>query len=99
MIVGRVEFAKLKINDLLTWVNKYWVLKVGYTPRVYMLISGWIYFIFMDEYKIENLLNNVCLYNEGYLLLKRWHLSFNFAREKQTRRHLWMLLPGFPLEL
>ena len=54
-----MEFAKLSI----TWVNKYLVSEVGYAPRVYMLINGWIAFIFMDEDKIENVLNKGWLYN------------------------------------
>ena len=70
VIVGRVEFLKLNINELLTWVNKYWVSEVGYVLRFYMLINGCITFIFMDEDKIHNILNKVWLYNKGSLLLK-----------------------------
>ena len=81
------------------WVNKLWVPEVGYASSINLLINGWINFIFPEEEKLIKILGKVWLYNEGSLFLKRWLINFNPSREKQTRRHIWMLLPSFPLEL
>jgi hypothetical protein len=32
------------------------------------------------------------------LMIKRWHLAFNPATEYFQYRHLWILLPGLPLQ-
>ena len=57
-LVNRTEYAKLNGNKLLNWVNKYWVPEVGYASRVCMLVNGWIACIFIDEDKVETILNN-----------------------------------------
>lgn len=36
--------------------------------------------------------------DEGSLMLKRWRLGFNPATESFGLRHLWVLLPGLPLQ-
>jgi hypothetical protein len=35
----------------------------------------------------------------GSLMLKRWRLDFNPSTNHFTYRHLWVLLPGLPLQL
>ena len=36
---------------------------------------------------------------KGSLVLDRWHVNFNPARERVQKRHLWALLPGLPFPL
>ena len=98
-LVGRFKSTKLRKEDLQVWVNKFWVPEVGYAPRINLLIKGCIIFIFPDEEKFLKILGRVWLLNESSLILKWWHISFNVAKERQTIRHLWMLLPRFPPEL
>ena len=43
-IVGTVEFAKLNINELLTWVNKHWLQEVGLFSTRYGSIMKALYY-------------------------------------------------------
>jgi hypothetical protein len=38
-------------------------------------------------------------FDEGSLMLKRWRLGFKPSSEFFSHRHLWVLLPGLPLQL
>ena len=35
---------------------------------------------------------------EGSLVLKRWHSGFEPLYEKLIRRHLWVIMPEFPIQ-
>lgn len=49
--------------------------------------------------QVGTILSNRWAFKDVSLILKKWHLDFDPLKELQTRRHLWMLLPGFPLVL
>ena len=61
-LVGRVEFAKVNRIQLINWVNKQWVLVVGYAPWVNLMINGSIIFIFMNEEKIDWIIKGLWFY-------------------------------------
>lgn len=97
--MGRLEYtsgSKLEISD---WVNKCWVPLTRMALRINLLMNRWIMFIFPEAFDIDQILLKFWVFKQGSLFLKRWHVNFDPLKESQGIRHLWMLIPGLPIEL
>jgi hypothetical protein len=98
-LVGRLAY-KDKCNLLLDdWIADSWKPLLGYIPRVLHLQHGWLGFIFRTPEDSVRILDMFWAVGNGSLMLKRWRLSFNPSTEYFSYRHLWVLLPGLPLQL
>jgi hypothetical protein len=58
----------------------------------------WIHFPFTPEH-VSLLLNQFWVLGKSSLMLKRWRIAVKPETEHFQHRHLWVLLPDFPLHL
>jgi hypothetical protein len=98
-LVGRLAYKEKCKQSLDSWVTDHWYPLLGYTPQILLLQQGWMGFIFRKPEDTVLILERFWAYNEGSLMLKRWRMGFNPATEFFGLRHLWVLLPGLPLQL
>jgi hypothetical protein len=70
---------------------------LGYLSKIFVLIKGWLCFLFKSAVDVESILQKTWLVKSGTLMLKHWHITFNPVKEHFRYRHLWVLLPGCPL--
>jgi hypothetical protein len=98
-LVGRLAY-KDKCNLCLEdWITASWKPLLGYLAKILYLQHGWIGFIFKTPEDSVRVLDKFWAVGGGSLMLKRWRLSFNPSTEHFSYRHLWVLLPGLPLQL
>jgi hypothetical protein len=98
-LVGRLSYNNLCKVSLLVWVEKTWVPLLGYVPEILYLTKGWFGFIFKSLDNLSQLLGNRWVIGGSSLMLKRWRVSFDPTTQYFQLRHLWVLLPGLPLQL
>jgi hypothetical protein len=70
-----------------------------YVPDYLTLPVGWFGLIFKSPEDDELILNQFWDYEGGNIMLKRWRTCFDPATEFFSFRHVWVLLPGLPLNL
>jgi hypothetical protein len=98
-LVGRLSYRYLCKVALSEWVEHMWKLVLGYQPKIIYLTKGWVGFICNNPEDTELLLAQRWVIGGSSLMIKRWRLAFNPDTEYFQYRHLWVLLPGFPLHL
>jgi hypothetical protein len=98
-LVGRIAYRSRCSSALEDWMKLYWLPFLGYCPELINLPRGWLGFMFKNPEDSEKVLNSFWSYDGGSLMLKRWRLSFNPSTEYFSYRHIWVLLPSFPLQL
>jgi hypothetical protein len=76
-----------------------WKPLLGYLPKIHLLQHGWLGFIFKTPEDTALILGRFWAIDGGSLMLKRWRLGFNPSTEFFGHRHIWVLLPGLPLQL
>jgi hypothetical protein len=89
----------LGAKDVRDWVEASWGKMLGYVPETFIFLKGWYCFTFKSNADAERVLQQYWVVNSGSLMLKKWHLDFNLDKEIVRHRRLWVLLPGFPLDL
>lgn len=98
-LIGRMEHVKVTAVTLKAWLHKTWKPLLGYTPRFSMLVNGWTIFHLLaikDHVLVED---DIWLFEHGSIVLTHWHLGFNPLHEIIRKRHLWVILRGFPIHL
>ena len=79
-------FQWIKKTDLLG------PLKIGspssYVPAISLLVRGWIVFVFLEDDHATQVLNRLWRVGKGSLVLNRWHVNFDPARERVKKRYL-----------
>jgi hypothetical protein len=98
-LVGRFGYWAMGEKDIHAWVEVNWGPLLGYLPETFILMKGWLCFLFKNTEDAELVLRKVWVVNKGSLMLKRWHLVFNLEKEHIRFRHLWVLFPGCSLAL
>jgi len=98
-LVGRLAYKEKCKQSLDSWIKENWTPLLNYSPRILILQQGWLGFIFRKPEDTVIILERFWAFDDGSLMLKRWRLSFNPATEFFSFRHLWVLLPGLPLQL
>jgi hypothetical protein len=98
-LVGRLAYKEKCKQNLDDWITRHWKPILGYLPKTLLLQQGWIGFIFNKPEDSSLILDRFWPINEGSLMLKRWRLGFNPSTEFFSHRHVWVLLPGLPLQL
>lgn len=98
-LVGKFSYDAMHPKDIDQWVSHHWAKLVGYRPEIYILSKGWYLFYFRIDCHTNIILNQTWIRGNGSLILKRWHMGFNPVSEKIWFRHIWVLLPDFPLEM
>jgi hypothetical protein len=63
-----------------------------------ILIRGWFCFIFRTPEDSMKILQETWILNGGSLMLKRWRVGFDPVTEYFQFRHIWVLLPGLPIQ-
>jgi hypothetical protein len=97
-LVGRLSYKDKSNQSLEDWIAASWQPLLGYLPRVLFLQHGWFGFIFRSPEDTVQILDKFWAIGGGSLMLKRWRLSFNPSTEYFSYRHIWVLLPGLPLQ-
>jgi hypothetical protein len=98
-LVGRLAYKEKCKQSLDAWISKHWKPILGYIPKIHLLQQGWLAFIFRNPEDSTLILDNFWPIDGGSLMLKRWRLGFNPTTEFFSLRHVWVLLPGLPLQL
>jgi hypothetical protein len=98
-LVGRFAYKSKCSLSFPDWMKEVWFPLIGYVPTYLTLPSGWFGLIFKILEDVEIILNRFWDYKGGSLMLKRWRTWFDPATEYFSFRHVWVLLPGFPLNL
>jgi hypothetical protein len=98
-LVGRVSYHYLAQEPLLVWMDKYWAPTLGYSPEVLYLSKGWLGFICRTPEDTTLLLASRWVFGGSSLMLKRWRVAFDPTSDYFPQRHLWVLLPGLPIQL
>lgn len=96
-LVGKFSYSVLAGMEIGAWIEENWCPVLGYSPPCVSLVNGWFRFSFRNEADATQILAGLWLCGKSSLVLKRWHDSFDPAKERLLFRHLWVLLPGFPL--
>jgi hypothetical protein len=98
-LVGRLSYCNLCKVSLPVWVEQTWFPLLGYAPEVLFLTKGWFGFIFKSSDDLTQLLGKRWVIGGNNLMLKRWRVTFDPTTEYFQFLHLWVLLPGLPLQL
>jgi len=98
-IVGWFSYKKFSNLPLENWIKLHWYPLLGYSPEVIYLKKGWHGFICKSPEDASLLLTSLWVFSGSSLMLKRWRMAFNPDTDYFQHRHLWVLLPGFPLFL
>ena len=96
-LIGRLEYIKLTGPEMKTWMQQNWEPIIGYTPRFSVLMKGWFCFHFISEAAVEQILKKFWTIQRGSLVLEHWYMAFDPVSAPVRKRHLWVILPGFPL--
>jgi hypothetical protein len=98
-LVGRFSYRSRCNTPLLSWMKSSWSPFMGYTSELFFLPRGWFSFRFQSTEDVVKILDRLWSYDGGSLMLKRWRISFDTAQNYFQFRHLWVLLPGLPLNI
>ena len=96
-LIGRLEYCKFTGPEMKAWMTSNWEPVIGYTPRFSVLMKGWFCFHFISESEATDILDRFWTIQKGSLVLEKWYTSFDTETTPIRKRHLWALLPGFPL--
>lgn len=96
--MGRFKYIKPSHQDILHWIRTAWKPYIQNTSRVLLSAKGWIVFKFLSKDNRQNI--EICFWvlGMGSLVLTRWHSGFDPRKETLKKRHLWFILPGFPVQ-
>lgn len=97
-LVGKFSYAMPR-RDIVKWVTRSWAPILDYTPWISILAKGWFGFKFREEAHALLILEKLWLKGSGSLMLQRWYTDFDPRHARIEIRHLWVLLPDFPLAL
>jgi hypothetical protein len=98
-LVGRLAYKEKCKQNIDDWIANNWKPLLGYLPKIHLLQHGWFGFIFKKPEDTALILGSFWAFDGGSLMLKRWRLGFNPSTEFFSHRHIWVLLPGLPLQL
>jgi hypothetical protein len=98
-LVNRVSYRYLVQESLTFWMDKCWAPILGYPPKVLYLLKGWLGFICRTLEETSLLLASRWVFGGNSLMLKRWLVAFDPASDYFQQCHLWVLLPGLPIQL
>jgi hypothetical protein len=96
-LVERFYYRRRCTTPLFTWVKTHWLPILGYASELFYLPRGWFGFKFLSPDDAAKILDRLWSYDGGSLMLKWWRISFDPAQDYFQFRHLWVLLPGLPL--
>jgi hypothetical protein len=98
-LVGRFSYNNMCKTPLPIWVEQVWLPLLGYTPKILYLSKGWFGFLCKSSEDASLLLDSRWVNGGSSLMLKRWRVTFDPVTEYFSLRHMWVLLPGLPLQL
>jgi hypothetical protein len=98
-LVGRFAYKSRRNITFSTWMQLTWLPIIGYEPEYLTLPYGWFGLVFKNPEDAEIILNGFWDFEGGSIMLKRWRTRFDPATEYFSHRHVWVLLPGLPLNL
>ena len=98
-LIGRLEYVSMEKKDWFSWASEQWKPFLTYVPAISLLVRGWVVFVFLEEAHASEVLSRLWRVGNGSLVLDRWHVNFDPARERIQKRHLWDILPGLPFPL
>ena len=96
-LTKKVEFVKLTRMKLLDWIHDQWKSFIQKILRVLTLVNSWFMFHFLSEEDRKVVEEWLWVFGKGSLVLSRWNVHFDPRMSTLAKRHLWVILPGFPL--
>jgi hypothetical protein len=58
-LVGHFQGHIMGMDKLKEWINVSWKLVLGYSPKVFVLVRGWMGFIFQLEEYVKKVLKSM----------------------------------------
>jgi len=98
-LVGRFTYKSQCKISLTEWMQDYLESLIGYSPELLTLLRGWFGFVFKNPEDTRFILGGLWDYEAGILMLKRWRIRFDPTTKYFSFCHLWVLLPGLPLQM
>jgi hypothetical protein len=98
-LVGRFAYKTRSSTTFKDWMHSHWFSILGYLPKHWTLNFGWFGLVFNSPEDVELILSSFWAFEGGNIMLKRWCTGFDPATEYFSLRHIWVLLPGLPLNL
>jgi hypothetical protein len=80
------------------WIDTTWKPLLGYKPTLVRLTKGWVGIICNKPEDTNLLLAHKWTLGGSNLMLKWWRLEFNPDTEYFQFYHIWVFLPGLPLQ-
>ena len=82
VLIGRLEYASMDKKEWFAWASEHWKPFLSYVPAISLLVRGWIVFVFLEDAHATSVLNRLWRVGKGSLVLDRWHIHFDPARER-----------------
>jgi hypothetical protein len=98
-LVGRFAYKSQSILSFSEWMQKTWLPIIGYASEHLTLPYGWFGLIFKCPEDVELILGGFWDFEGGSIMMKRWRTGFDPATNYFSFRHVWVLLPGLPLNI
>jgi hypothetical protein len=97
-LVGRFSYCKFVQVPIESWVESTWKPLLGYSPEVFYVARGWLGFKCRNPEDASLLLESLWVVEGGNIILKHWRITFDPSKDYFQFCHLWVLLPGLPLQ-
>jgi hypothetical protein len=98
-LVGRFAYKSRSSISFNEWMHTHWLSTLGYAPKLWTLPFGWFGLNFKSPEDADLILSSFWAIEGGSITLKRWCTGFNPTTDYFSHRHIWVLLPGLPLNL
>ena len=97
-VVGRVHGKRLGTSFLRSWVDKSWGSNISTSPSIWLLAKGWFSFVFLVSSDFSWVLSKTWSMADTPIVLKCWIPIFDAKWERVDVVHVWVRLPGLPMQ-
>jgi len=97
-LVGKVIGRYFARRTVVSWVERFWKVEIGYSPVVDLLTRGWFAVTFAKEEDMSKILNKSWSLDHSPVLLKKWHPMFDASIERVDIIPIWVRMPALPLQ-
>jgi hypothetical protein len=98
VVVGRARGKWLGTAFLHSWVDKSWGSNISSPPSIRLLAKGWFAFVFSASSDVVWVLSKTWSMVGTPIVLKRWTPIFYAKQERVDVVHVWVRLPGLPMQ-
>jgi hypothetical protein len=97
-VVGRARGKRLGSPYLRSWMETSWGSNLSVLPSIRLLARGWFAFVFSATTDVSWVLSKTWSMDGTPIVMKWWTPSFDAKRERVDVVHVWVHLPGLPMQ-